>query len=491
MSIVKKLLVVFGVIIFVFVAGGFSCASEPEISVYVDGVKIDFPDQKPYIDENGRTLVPVRFISEALGANVTWNKNTNSMEIKNSNTIINLSINEKRIIINGQEKSMDTKAVITKKGRTMVPVRFISEAFGLPVGWDSNSFSIYIGKKPEKFYISKSNSKKLSDWKVYYPFSKEEDVVSLAYGNGTYVAVTNSGWGAINKNKKYPYKIYTSADGKTWTFRKEVMRTYFHHLKYINGEFISLPYSENDKLFTSPDGVEWSEKKIILNGEYFIKNAGESCLFDIAYGNSKYVGVGGAGSGPVIYFSDDRENWEMVNMEPLTTIYKGFIEGFITFNNQEIFQVIYGNDTFVAAGTSNLYGSKDGKNWTRTKLEDTAIIEGITYGNGIFLAVGWKNDNKDYPNLLYKSTDGEHWTKIELKKDIVAFPRSITYGNGTFVIAAENGPVAISNDGQNWTKGKGVSSQYLGKIIYGKNAFVGYIYKTVFSRGAMIFSEFK
>ncbi|MFY9378227.1 MAG: stalk domain-containing protein, partial [Peptococcia bacterium] len=43
------------------------------VTVYVDGVRVNFPNQKAYINSDNRTLVPVRFVSEALGADVEWN----------------------------------------------------------------------------------------------------------------------------------------------------------------------------------------------------------------------------------------------------------------------------------------------------------------------------------------------------------------------------------------------------------------------------------
>jgi len=50
------------------------------VGVYIDGTAVDFPDGKPYISNN-RTFVPVRYISEQLGASVNWNSDTGTVVI--------------------------------------------------------------------------------------------------------------------------------------------------------------------------------------------------------------------------------------------------------------------------------------------------------------------------------------------------------------------------------------------------------------------------
>jgi len=55
--------------------------SLPTIRVVVNGTKINFPDAEPFIDENSRTQVPIRFVGEALGADVSWDGNTKKVTI--------------------------------------------------------------------------------------------------------------------------------------------------------------------------------------------------------------------------------------------------------------------------------------------------------------------------------------------------------------------------------------------------------------------------
>ena len=89
---------------------------------------------------NSRTLVPIRFISEALGANVQWFDKDKKVLIRLKNTEVSLFIENPKAYVDGKEVTIDpqnSKVVpIIIGGRTFVPIRFISEAFGANVQWD-------------------------------------------------------------------------------------------------------------------------------------------------------------------------------------------------------------------------------------------------------------------------------------------------------------------------------------------------------------------
>ena len=115
-----------------------------EITVKVNGAIIEF-DAKPYID-NGRTMVPIRFISEALGAKVDWNGTYKLVTITLDDVRIEQKIGKTVAIVNGQEVNFDVPATI-KNDRTMVPVRFVSEALGANVEWESTTRTVIITTK--------------------------------------------------------------------------------------------------------------------------------------------------------------------------------------------------------------------------------------------------------------------------------------------------------------------------------------------------------
>lgn len=116
-----------------------------DILVFVDGKQVVF-DQKPII-QNSRTLVPFRKIFEALDADVSWNNDTQQVKAKRNGTEISFVIGEKVLFINGKDTiNMEVKPQIIK-GRSMVPLRVISEALGVEVNWDNDERIITINTK--------------------------------------------------------------------------------------------------------------------------------------------------------------------------------------------------------------------------------------------------------------------------------------------------------------------------------------------------------
>jgi hypothetical protein len=109
----------------------------------VNGDRVNFPDAEPFIDDNGRTQVPVRFVSEALGAKVDWEGKTKTVTISQGDKEIKIVIGKKEYTINGEKNLMDTEALL-KEDRTFVPVRFVSEGLGARVDWDSAVRTVYI-----------------------------------------------------------------------------------------------------------------------------------------------------------------------------------------------------------------------------------------------------------------------------------------------------------------------------------------------------------
>ena len=107
----------------------------PIVSVFYNNEKVLF-DQLPVI-ENGRTLVPLRAIFEKIGADVQWNGETQTVIATKGNTSVSLTINNTTAIKNGENITLDVPAKIIG-GRTLVPVRFVSDCFGVNVEWDGN-----------------------------------------------------------------------------------------------------------------------------------------------------------------------------------------------------------------------------------------------------------------------------------------------------------------------------------------------------------------
>lgn len=104
-----------------------------QITVKINGV-VQTYDQPPVII-NGRTLVPLRGIFEALGANVSWDGQTQTVTATKGGTTIQLKIGFAIAYKNGAVIHLDQSSLLIND-RTMVPVRFVSEALGAKVDWD-------------------------------------------------------------------------------------------------------------------------------------------------------------------------------------------------------------------------------------------------------------------------------------------------------------------------------------------------------------------
>lgn len=137
----------------VLVASLVMCASQvfafSDIGINMNGKKVTFTDSTPYLDENNRVLVPVRFVSEKLGARVEWDVSTKNVTILNGKNIAILTIDSEVVTINGVTKKLDTCAVI-KGTRTYVPLRFVGESLGADVKWDNKTKTITINNAIKK-----------------------------------------------------------------------------------------------------------------------------------------------------------------------------------------------------------------------------------------------------------------------------------------------------------------------------------------------------
>ncbi|MCW2277982.1 peptidylprolyl isomerase [Heliophilum fasciatum] len=134
-----------------------SAAPADSIELLVDGAPVQFEQAKPYINEDNRTMVPLFFISQHLGAQVEWNGEEQKVTIRHQGQRITLTINEKTAYLNGQAVTMPTAPVI-QNDRTMVPLAFVSQTLGADVLWRQTPFTIRISTKgPDPAKIASRN----------------------------------------------------------------------------------------------------------------------------------------------------------------------------------------------------------------------------------------------------------------------------------------------------------------------------------------------
>ncbi|WP_020617668.1 stalk domain-containing protein [Paenibacillus daejeonensis] len=159
-----------------------------EIKVIVDGKAVSF---KPApVQQNGTTFVPMRPIFEALQATVSWEQQTQTIFATKGGTAISLKIGAKQATINGKAQQLDTPPQLIQ-GATMVPLRFIGEALGAEVAWESATRTIRIRSVEQ---ISRDEYDALPDFDTYETFSFS-DIVYM-YDDSIVTIETDRGQGS-------------------------------------------------------------------------------------------------------------------------------------------------------------------------------------------------------------------------------------------------------------------------------------------------------
>ncbi len=143
-----------------------------EIRVMVNNNPVQF-DSPPTI-EDGRTLVPMRFIFEALGAEVTWDDAAKTATGKRGDITVSVPIGKTTTYINSTTKALDVPAKIIG-GRTMVPARFVAESFGCDVKWQ---------QKTETVWITDGNRRAVRPLSVHFIDVGQADSILVLLPNG-------------------------------------------------------------------------------------------------------------------------------------------------------------------------------------------------------------------------------------------------------------------------------------------------------------------
>ena len=112
-----------------------------EITTLLDG-KVLVMEEKPFV-QGGRALVPIRAISSALKADVTWDPKTSSALITRGDDSITLYLNKKEATVNGKTVALEIAPVL-KNGRLFLPLRFVSEQLKAEVNWQEEGKIILI-----------------------------------------------------------------------------------------------------------------------------------------------------------------------------------------------------------------------------------------------------------------------------------------------------------------------------------------------------------
>lgn len=112
-----------------------------DISVYVNGEQLE-TDTAPIIVDD-RTLVPMRAVFEALGASVEWDERTQTVMAYKDGQMIGMTVGHNNMTVGGESVALDVAPIISND-RVLVPLRAVSEALSAGVTWEEASRSIFI-----------------------------------------------------------------------------------------------------------------------------------------------------------------------------------------------------------------------------------------------------------------------------------------------------------------------------------------------------------
>jgi hypothetical protein len=280
-----------------------------------------------------------------------------------------------------------------------------------------------------------------SQWATSTPTANEL-WITVAYGNGRFVALGASG----------PNRVNISDDGGvSWTGHSgPADGNFWTDIEYANGTFVAVAIdgTGNNRIATSPDGIAWTYR----NGR--VANS----WYQVEYGNGRFVALSNDGSPSVIYSTDNGATWA-------TTTHPAATWGSLAF----------GAGRFVAVSAQNsavkAMVSVDGVTWATGTAPTTGFDDwdGLEYGNGRFVAVN------SYGGYSMVSGDGIQWT-LSLPNAVPEgeFWTETAYGGGQFVVIANGATntVMTSLDGLTWTVRQPAARGGYEDVAFGADRFV-------------------
>ncbi|GJM73674.1 hypothetical protein HMSSN036_58900 [Paenibacillus macerans] len=108
-------------------------------SMTVDGAKQSL-EVAPLLKDN-TTYVPIKYVLDAFGGTSTWNNAAKKITVKRGTDVLELTVGEKEFFVNGTGKQAEVSPIVVH-GRTLVPLRLVSEQLGIGVNWEKKTKSI-------------------------------------------------------------------------------------------------------------------------------------------------------------------------------------------------------------------------------------------------------------------------------------------------------------------------------------------------------------
>ena len=253
---------------------------------------------------NGRTMVPLRLIGEALGADVNWDGETSSITLKKESKEIKTQIGNNLMKINDgndvKEVVLDSPPIIDKNNRTLVPVRAIAEGFGVKVLWDEKTRSVLINYTEEE----KNN---LFNNTIETEISADAIDLNSSFrasqfmAGGEYMNVAEEGPFAIKDKQSGAAVVFSDKDFLNIDQTISIIERYKCNAEELHQRYIDKSIINNIK-----DKLNSNDCVYVLNGEAYVfndenlKQGNKTLIKYDTYGNQSTIVNDKAG---IFYFS--------------------------------------------------------------------------------------------------------------------------------------------------------------------------------------------
>ncbi len=233
-------------------------------------------DQKPVLF-NGRTLVPMRAIFEALGATVSWDDSTQTATGTKDEKTVSLTIDKNTININGVEKSLDVAAQLINN-RTMIPVRAVAEAFDCIVNWNGQKQYVIITPLNQTPYKVEA-------------LNNSGEIVGTAQFDSLGQLVSMS---AKDDRVFLPFYINISGNSYEYIFNS-FNSDYEYAYTYSNGIVAQIDMIEKNKTSIVYKDYQYGEEENMLSYNKIYEKYGSNTVYQYSYDNKKASVTGGSG----------------------------------------------------------------------------------------------------------------------------------------------------------------------------------------------------
>ncbi len=298
-----------------------------------------------------------------------------------------------------------------------------------------------------------------------FPFHLRNDGVGyfyfedMVYANGIFVGVCE----AWTDSSNHGYIVYSS-DGVTWNVVDNKWSFGFYAVAYGNGMFLAL--GGGGQSAYSYDGIEWFTSEHEIPGTYELEY-GNDCFVTWTSDAPEYADDGTRQSIYGFAYSNDGKNWEIISSSEISENTNSFHSG-VTYTNGRFYVSLNDMDD---PDKVKIASSTDLKTWDVIESEafgSLFYVNSIVYGNGRLLVFSYEAADEGTDggvNLAYSDDGGKTWRREDIDYDDWSWINKITFANGYFIAVGYKQKAAYSKDGITWTHVDGTDNYNIYKRI--------------------------